>query len=109
MSSLLSSRSFLRQLDLGTLDLFVLICESGSIARAAERGQLAASALSKRISELEHVIDAPLLERHARGVRPTFVGEQLAQHDHGILDGVERLRGDLTEFSHGVHGRVRLV
>ncbi|MBS1211061.1 MAG: LysR family transcriptional regulator [Proteobacteria bacterium] len=108
VSSLLSSRSFLRQLDLGTLDLFVLICESGSIARAAERGQLAASALSKRISELEHVIGAQLLERHARGVRPTFIGEQLVQHAHGILDGVERLRGDLTEFSHGVQGRVRL-
>lgn len=108
ISTLMSSRSFLRQLDLGTLDLFVLICESGSIARAAERGQLAASALSKRISELEHVIGAPLLERHARGVRPTFVGEQLAHHAHGILDGVERLRGDLAEFSKGVHGRVRL-
>lgn len=108
MSSLLSSRSFLRQLDLGTLDLFMLICEYGSIARAAERGQLAASALSKRITELETVIGAPLLERHARGVRPTFMGQQLASHAQNILVDVERLRGELSEFSRGVRGRVRL-
>ncbi|MDQ7989373.1 MAG: LysR substrate-binding domain-containing protein [Candidatus Dactylopiibacterium sp.] len=107
-SSPLSSRSFLRQLDLGTLDLFMLICESGSIARAAERGQLAASALSKRIAELETVVGAPLFERHARGVKPTFMGEQLANHAHNILVDVERLRGELSELSKGVRGRVRL-
>ncbi len=108
ISSLLSSRSFLRQLDLGTLELFVLCCEGGSIAHAATQGQLAASALSKRISELEHVVGVPLLERHARGVRPTFVGEQLAIHARSILDDVEHLRADLAEFSQGVHGRVQL-
>ncbi|MFL9927372.1 LysR family transcriptional regulator [Herbaspirillum lusitanum] len=108
MSSNLSSRSFLRQLDLGTLDLFVLICDSGSIARAAERGQLAASALSKRVAELEAMIGAPLLERHARGVRPTFLGEQLIAHAGAILEDVERLRVDLSELSRGVRGRVRL-
>jgi len=108
MSQLLSPRSFLRHLDLATLDLFIQIRESGSIARAAERGNLAPSALSKRISELEHIIGAPLLQRHARGVRLTFVGEQLVQHAFDILDGVERLRTDLVEFSRGVHGRVRL-
>lgn len=108
ISSLLSSRSFLRQLDLGTLELFVLCCEGGSIAHAAEQGQIAASALSKRITELEHVVGVPLLERHARGVRPTFVGEQLAIHARGILDNVEHLRADLAEFSQGVHGRVQL-
>ena len=37
MSHFASSRSFLRQIDLSTLDLFVLTCETGSIAQAAER------------------------------------------------------------------------
>ncbi|WP_419952932.1 LysR substrate-binding domain-containing protein [Methylobacterium sp.] len=103
-----SPRHFLRQLDLGTLELFVLICETGSIARAAERGQIAASALSRRVAELEAVIGHPLLARHARGVRPTFLGDQLRQHALTILLNVEQLRSDLSEFAGGVRGRVRL-
>ncbi|MBY0611297.1 MAG: TetR family transcriptional regulator, partial [Beijerinckiaceae bacterium] len=45
------------------------------LASAAERGQIAASALSRRIAELEALIGQPLLARHARGVRPTFLGD----------------------------------
>lgn len=108
MNSIPPLRSFLRLLDLATLDLFMLICESGSIGRAAERGGIATSALSRRIAELESAIGAPLLERHARGVRPTFLGEQLASHAADIIFEVERLRCDLDEFAKGVRGRVRL-
>lgn len=108
MSDFASPRSFLRQIDLATLDLFVLTCESGSIARAAEQGQLAASAVSKRIAELESLARTPLLSRHARGVRPTPAGELLLRHAHAILLGVEHLRDDLDEYAHGIRGRVRV-
>ena len=47
-------RSFVRQLDLASLDLFVLICQTGSIGAAAEQGQLAISSVSKLIKELEN-------------------------------------------------------
>lgn len=104
----LSSRNFLRQLDLGTLDLFILTCECGSIAGAAAQGQLAASALSKRIAELEQLAGAPLLQRHARGVRPTFLGEQVQAHAQAILAEAENLRRDLSELAGGIRGRVRL-
>lgn len=108
MIHVLSPRQFVRQLDLGTLDLFVLVCETGSIARAAERGGIATSALSRRIADLEGTVGAPLLSRHARGVRPTFLGEQLLGHAVTILVDVERLRGELDEFGKGVRGRVKL-
>jgi molybdenum-dependent DNA-binding transcriptional regulator ModE len=67
MSDFTSPRSFLRQIDLSSLDLFVLICEHGSIARAAEQGGMVASAVSKRVAELESLARTPLLLRHARG------------------------------------------
>ena len=38
--------------DVVTLSLFVAVCEEGSIARAAAREHIAASALSRRISLL---------------------------------------------------------
>lgn len=103
-----SSRSFLRQLDLGTLDLFLLILDSGSIARAAESGQLAASAVSKRIAELEALVGSPLFDRHARGVHPTRAGERLARHARTLVNDAERLRQDIDSFSEGVHGTVRV-
>ena len=108
MLPFLSSRSFLRQLDLTTLDLFVLTCETGSLAKAAERGQLATSAISKRITELESLAGTPLLLRHARGVRPTTTGELLMRHANAILLGVEDLRADLSEYARGMRGLVRL-
>ena len=58
-------RTFVRQIDLATLDLFVLICQTGSIGAAADQGQLAISSVSKRIKELETAVRTPLLVRHA--------------------------------------------
>ncbi len=99
-------RSFVRQLDLASLDLFVLICQTGSIGAAAEQGQLAISSVSKRIKELENAVHTPLLVRHARGVVPTPAGECLLRHAQELLLGVERLRGELEEYAQGVSGHV---
>ena len=43
-----SERNFARRIDLTSLQLFVAVCELGSIGRAAEREFIAASAVSKR-------------------------------------------------------------
>ena len=99
-------RSFLRQIDLATLDLFVLVCQTGSIGAAADQGQLAISSVSKRIKELETAVRTPLLVRHARGVVATPAGECLLRHAQALLHGVERLRGDLEEYAQGVSGHV---
>ena len=47
-----NERNFARRIDLTSLQLFVAVCELGSIARAAQREFIAASAVSKRLSEL---------------------------------------------------------
>ena len=65
-----SDRSFVRRIDLMSLQLFVAVCELGSIGRAAEREFIAASAVSKRLSDLEAATGTTLLYRHSRGVRP---------------------------------------
>ena len=43
----------MRDLDLTTLRLFVYVCESGSLVRASERANIVASAISKRLAQLE--------------------------------------------------------
>jgi DNA-binding transcriptional LysR family regulator len=63
--------------DLRDLEPFVAVADAGSIARAAERSHTVASAISKRISDLEESFGAPLLLRGAKGVELTAAGNAL--------------------------------
>lgn len=103
-----TERSFARRIDLTSLQLFIAVCELGSIGRAAEREFIAASAVSKRLAELEAAVDTPLLYRHSRGVTLTPAGESLLHHARTVLFGLEKMQGELSEYAGGVRGHVRI-
>lgn len=103
-----SERNFARRMDLTSLQLFVAVCELGSIGKAAEREFIAASAISKRLSELEATVGAQLLYRHARGVDLTPAGESLLHHARSVLFSLEKMQGELSEYADGVRGHVRI-
>lgn len=103
-----TERSFARRIDLTSLQLFVAVCEHGSIARAAQQEFIAASAVSKRLAELEAAAETPLLQRHSRGVLLTPAGESLLHHARTVLFGLERMQGELAEYAGGVRGHVRV-
>jgi DNA-binding transcriptional LysR family regulator len=56
------------------------IADTGSFAQAAERLDLAQSALSRNIKTLEERVGAPVLKRGRRGAIPTEIGAALAQY-----------------------------
>ncbi len=91
-----------------TLRIFLAAVELGSVTRAAERCGIATSAAAKRMQDLESDAGVALLERGARGVRPTPAGEALAQHARALLDLASRLGDDLRAFAAGGVGSVRL-
>lgn len=101
-------RSLARRIDLTSLQLFVTVCEQGSIGRAAQQHYIAASAVSKRLSDLEAALGTPLLLRRSRGVAPTPAGESLLHHARAVLFGLERMQGELAEYAEGVRGHVRM-
>jgi DNA-binding transcriptional LysR family regulator len=103
-----SERNFARRIDLTSLQLFVAVCELGSIGRAAEREFIAASAISKRLSDLEATLGTTLLYRHARGVDLTPAGESLLHHARSVLYSLEKMQGELSEYADGVRGHVRV-
>jgi DNA-binding transcriptional LysR family regulator len=103
-----SERNFARRIDLTSLQLFVAVCELGSIGKAAEREFIAASAVSKRLSDLEATLETPLLYRHARGVDLTPAGESLLHHARSVLFSLEKMQGELSEYADGVRGHVRI-
>jgi len=103
-----TERSFARRIDLTSLQLFVAVCELGSIGRAAEREFIAASAVSKRLSDLEATLETPLLYRHTRGVDLTPAGESLLHHARSVLFSLEKMQAELSEYADGVRGHVRI-
>lgn len=100
--------SFVRKIDLTSLQLFVAVCELGSIGRAAEREFIAASAVSKRLSDLEAALETSLLYRHTRGVDLTPAGQTLLHHARTVLFGLDTMRAELSEYADGVRGHVRM-
>ena len=103
-----SERNFARRIDLTSLQLFVAVCELGSIGKAAEREFIAASAVSKRLSDLETTLSTALLYRHTRGVGLTPAGESLLHHARSVLFSLEKMQGELSEYADGVRGHVRV-
>ena len=99
----------MHDLDLTSLRLFVAVCETRNIARAAERQAIVGSAISKRLSALEATVGTPLLQRRRRGVEPTPAGEALLEHARALLAGQERIARDMAAFAAGVRGQVRIL
>lgn len=62
-------------LELRQFRYFVAVVEEGQVTRAARRLHMAQPALSQAIAQLERQVGVALLDRHARGVRPTAAGE----------------------------------
>lgn len=81
----------IHRLDLHSLRLFSIVARDGSISRTAERNHIAASALSRRLSELEHVVGAPLLVRSRKGVEATELGRLVLQHAERIQEELRSL------------------
>lgn len=94
--------------DLIDLRLFLNTVESGSITGGAQRTHLTLASSSARIRGMEASLGVPLLDRNRRGVEPTAAGRTLAHHARVVLQQMEQMRGDLSEYGHGLKGYVRL-
>ena len=83
------------------LRYYVKIVDAGSFSRAAALIHIAQPALSQQIAELEARLGVSLLQRSARGVRPTAAGEILYREAFAILKQLDQLPG-IVRSSNGV-------
>ena len=95
--------------DLIDLKLFLNVTEAGNITAGAAHSHLSLASASARIRGLESSLGIALLERGRRGVTPTAAGQALSQHARLILQQVERLQVDLTDYAQGFKGQIRLL
>ena len=108
LRALFPSRSLLSRIDFLTLKLFTAVAEEKSLAKAAERENIATSAVSKRISDLEHAVGIALITRHHKGVAPTPAGRTFLQHARTVLRDLAQLESEIFDYSAGVKGQVRV-
>ncbi|HWZ49262.1 MAG TPA: LysR family transcriptional regulator [Herbaspirillum sp.] len=101
--------NLLSKIDLTSLRLFVAVCQERNIARAAEREFIAPSAVSRRIAEIEAIIGLPVIHRESRGISVTPVGETVLRHAQAVIGSIEAMGAELSQFSSGAKGKVRLV
>lgn len=78
-------------MELRELRYLTAVADEGSISRAAARLHMTQPPLSMAVAKLEHDLGVQLLERHAKGVRPTAAGAYLVSNARRILAQVEEL------------------
>jgi DNA-binding transcriptional LysR family regulator len=81
----------------------------GSLARAAEKEHIATSALSRRISYLEHVLGASLLVRSARGISLTEAGRIALARGTRIEADLQSLAREVQAQTGQLSGTLRVV
>jgi DNA-binding transcriptional LysR family regulator len=95
--------------DFFTLKLFVALAEERSIAGAAAREHVVASAASKRLAQLEGDFGVTLFVRHAKGVDLTPAGTALLQRARDILRSIEATEHEVADYAQDGFAHVRLV
>lgn len=98
-----------RQLQDTSLRYFLEVVRCGSIAEASARLNVASSAISRHIAQLEELLGVALFERRPRGMLPSAAGELLAHHAIKSAHEAERVAHDIQALSGGQRGRVRVA
>ncbi len=91
------------------LRAFVQAVESGSLTRAAEALQVATSAISRRIKELEGRLGTQLLQRTTRQMRLTAAGETFHARAVEILLALEEAETEAGCHSRTLTGPLRIA
>lgn len=81
------------------LRYFEALARHRHFGRAAADCAISQPAMSVQIKDLEEILGAPLVERDAKLIRVTSLGEEFAQRARVILRSVDEL-GDLARASH---------
>jgi DNA-binding transcriptional LysR family regulator len=97
------------RIDAYSLKLFVSTARAGSITRAAAEEHIAASALSRRLADLEHAVGMPLLTRSVHGVTLTDAGRIVYERGLQIDDGLQALVREVQLNSDVIAGTLRIA
>ena len=91
------------------LQAFIAVVETGSFTQAAERLDVAKSAVSRRVSALEERLGVQLLRRTTRRLNLTDSGRSFYEHGARILADLEEAESAVQQTHGELHGTLRLA
>jgi DNA-binding transcriptional LysR family regulator len=97
-----------RGIDPYSLRLFISTARTGSIARTAAIEHIAASALSRRIADLERAFGVPLFVRSPRGIALTEAGKIALARGTMLENDLQTLVRDVKAHAGDICGTLRL-
>lgn len=89
--------------------MFVRIVEAGSISKAAEQLNIAKSAVSRRLKELETRLGSQLISRSTRQSHLTQIGQLYYQKVNNILSEVEALNEETSGTPTRIEGTLKMT
>ena len=96
-------------IDLVSLKDFLVLCQTRSFSRAAERCHVSVSGLSRRIQGLEQWIGAPLFDRRTAALELTQPGERLQAISSEVVYALEGLRKSIKADGEDRQQRIRFA
>ena len=96
------------RLKLRDLNIFLAVAEGGSMSKAANQLAVSQPAVSKAISNMEHALGVPLLERRARGVEPTLYGRALIKRSIAVFDELRQSVKEIEFLADPTRGEVSI-
>lgn len=91
------------------MHMFVRVVETGSISAAAERLDIAKSAVSRRLAELESRLGAQLLHRTTRRLNLTDSGRAFFERAQTILADLDEAEAAVSQAHTALKGRLRVA
>lgn len=85
------------------------IVREGSVRRAAEKLHVTASALDRRLHDLEDELGTPVFERHARGMHLTAAGEIFINHIRRQIAESQRVQSEIDRLRGMQQGQVSIA
>lgn len=88
---------------------FVQVAEQQSVTKAAQQLNLAPSAVSRRLRDLEGRLGAQLVSRTTRRMSLTEAGQVFYHRAQQILADLEEAEAEVSDQTRGLHGQLRLA
>lgn len=96
-------------MDIAALQAFLVVAETNSFSRAAERIFLTQPAISKRIAALEASLGARLFDRIGRTIQLTPAGQALLTRSRVILRELDDVKRSIANLAGSISGELSLA
>jgi DNA-binding transcriptional LysR family regulator len=95
--------------DWALMPSFLAVLDAGSLLGAARRLRQSQPTLGRHVALLERQLGAALFERTGRGLMPTAMARQIAEHARGMQDAADALQRTMSNSNQVLSGTVRLT